>query len=502
MSRIFNNPIYGGQDPFVCKGDDGRYYSVAETSDSKGIALYVSDSLIDRGVESLVYVANENGEGCADLWAPELWHLNGKWYIYYAAAKATGFENWETHRIFVLEAEKPSGPYHFAGKLELGDAMSIDGTVMELPDGRLIFFYMRKVGENNCIYMAPMDSPTHISKEPVLLSKPEYTWEGQINEGPFPIVREGKVGLMYSANAAHLSEYCIAYMICSDSDHILSPHSWKKLEKPIFTSIGDIVGPGHACIVPSPDNREDWLVFHSKFDRDYTLPGGWNRVVNLAKINWQANGVPQFSVEHCYDISMCAPSGEKDLNDGESVTISPYSMYHEFCEYRYFRDYTIKCNNSFLEINSSDALDYGDKILIRNKKYTDFKAKFTFEINSKTGEAVFLFRVTNPATGIMRWNGYGITVNSKGTICLIRSDRSRVLLAKADTNLYDKICFEVEAVQDVITIKHNDKVIISVCDNTYSCGQVGFAAFDSKCDFYDLDINVYNDTLQGGQLYA
>ena len=75
-------------------------------------------------------------------------------------------------------------------------------------------------------------------------------------------------------------------------------------------------------------------------------------------------------------------------------------------------------------------------------------------------------------------------------------------MAKADTNLYDKICFEVEAVQDVITIKHNDKVIISVCDNTYSCGQVGFAAFDSKCDFYDLDINVYNDTSQGGQLYA
>lgn len=502
MSRIFNNPIYGGQDPFVCKGDDGKYYSVAETSDSKGIAVYVSDSLIDRGVESLVYEANENGEDCADLWAPELWHLNGKWYIYYAAAKASGFENWETHRMFVLEADEPLGPYHFAGKLELGEAMSIDGTVMELPDGRLIFFYMRKDGDNNCIYMAPMDSPTHISGETVLLSKPEYAWEGPINEGPFPIVREGKVGLMYSANAAHLSEYCIAYMMCCDCENILCPDSWKKLEQPIFTSNGDIIGPGHACIVPSPDNKEDWLVFHSKFNRDYTLPGGWNRVVNLAKVNWQENGVPQFVVEHYYDISMNAPSGEMDFDCGDSITISPHLMYHKFCEYRYFRDYTINRNNDSLEINSSISSDYGDKILLRNKKYSDFSARFTFEINSKTGEAVFLFRVVNPATGIMRWNGYGVTVGAEGDICLIRSDRNRVLLAKANIDLCDKICLEVEAVQDVISVKYNDKVIISVRDNTYMCGQVGFAAFDSKCDFFNLDINVDNTTSQGGKLYA
>jgi len=108
----------------------------------------------------------------------------------------------------------------------------------------------------------------------------------------------------------------------------------------------------------------------------------------------------------------------------------------------------------------------------------------------------------NPATGIMRWNGYGVTVGAQGDICLIRSDRNRVLLAKANIDLCDKICLEVEAVQDVISVKYNDKVIISVRDNTYMCGQVGFAAFDSKCDFFNLDINVDNTNSQGGRLYA
>ena len=103
---------------------------------------------------------------------------------------------------------------------------------------------------------------------------------------------------------------------------------------------------------------------------------------------------------------------------------------------------------------------------------------------------------------MMRWNGYGVTVNSQGNICLIRSDRRRVSLAQAHINICGRTCIEVEAVQDVISIKYNDNVIISVSDPTYMYGQVGFAAFDSKCDFFNLDINVNNATSQGGKLYA
>lgn len=144
MNLQFSNPIYAGQDPFVCKGPDGRYYGVAESPDSRQIEVFGSDSLTDRGIRRIAFTAFDSGKCSADLWAPEIWYLRGKWYIYFAGAEGAGMPWWDTHRMFVLEADEPLGPYRFCGELELGEHMSIDGTVMELPDGRLIFIYMRK----------------------------------------------------------------------------------------------------------------------------------------------------------------------------------------------------------------------------------------------------------------------------------------------------------------------------------------------------------------------
>lgn len=312
MNLQFSNPIYAGQDPFVCKGPDGRYYGVAESPDSRQIEVFGSDSLTDRGIRRIAFTAFDSGKCSADLWAPEIWYLRGKWYIYFAGAEGAGMPWWDTHRMFVLEADEPLGPYRFCGELELGEHMSIDGTVMELPDGRLIFIYMRKYEGENTLFMAPMSSPTKISGQPVLLSKPDHPWEADINEGAFPIVRNGKVSVLYAANAAHLPQYCLALLHCTDPENILDRSVWVKEESPILTAQKDIIGPGHACIVPSPDGSEDWLLFHSKFDDNDTLPGGWNRVINLHKLTWDEKDRPTFAPLKARGEKMPVPSGEKD----------------------------------------------------------------------------------------------------------------------------------------------------------------------------------------------
>ena len=411
MERFFANPIYGGQDPFVCKGPDGRYYGVAESVDSRQIEVFSSDRLTDRGIRRVAYEAAESGPSSADLWAPEIWYLRGKWYIYYAGASAPGMRNWDTHRMYVLEAEDPMGPYRFAGQLELGEYMSIDGTVLELPDGRLIFIYMRKSEDMNTLFMAPMSSPTKICGEPVMLTKPEYPWESDITEGPFPIVRNGKVSVMYAANAAHLPEYCLALLHCTDPENILDPGVWVKEPQPILVGAKDIIGPGHACIVPSPDGLEDWLLFHSKFDYDNTLPGGWNRVINLLRVRWDQQERPVFAPLAARGEAIPVPAGERLPAEGGNICLRLGEAADDLAEYGYYREKTIFYEGDSLRIKGSVCPGYGDKVLVRDAVWDDFEAECVMDPFS--GESGLLFRVEMPATGAYLWRGCGVYFREK-----------------------------------------------------------------------------------------
>ena len=63
-------------------------------------------------------------------------------------------------------------------------------------------------------------------------------------------------------------------------------------------------------MVKSPDNTEDWLVYHNKFTREETLPEGWNRVANLLRVSWDQEGRPVFEKPHAPGEPVPAPSGE------------------------------------------------------------------------------------------------------------------------------------------------------------------------------------------------
>lgn len=428
MIHRFANPIYGGQDPFVCKGPDGRYYAVAESVDSLAIEVFGSDRLTDRGVRRIAYRAAESGPSSADLWAPEIWYLWGKWYIYYAGSSAPGMRNWETHRMYVLEADEPMGPYRFIGELQLGEHMSIDGTVLELSDGRLYFIYMRKQNNCNCLFIAPMASPTEICGEPVFLTGPEYPWESDITEGPFPIVRDGKVYLMYAANAAHLPEYCLALMRCNDPEHILDHKSWEKEPQPILTGRGDVYGPGHACIVPSPDGTEDYLVFHSKFDLDNTLPGGWNRVINLLRLHWDEESRPVFDPLPMRGEGRPLPSGEVPMMPGGAISIQPGAASDELAEFGYYRSKTVFYEEDGLLIRGSACPDYGDKVLLRGRVWDNCEIQCTLE--PRLGECGLMMRVELPATGAYLWDGVGLYFHDHSWRLVRCADKLLTVLAE------------------------------------------------------------------------
>lgn len=491
MSYQFSNPIFGGQDPFVCKGDDG-YYFVAEAAGSKEIYVYHSDRLTERGERYVVYRAEESGESSADLWAPEIWNFNNKWYIYYAGASLAGEKNWHTHRMFVLEADKPIGPYKEPVKLELGEQMAIDGSVLQLAEDKFIFFYMGRNEEKklNCLYMALMDSPTHICGEPILLSEPEFDWEERINEGPFPIYRNGKVSLLYSAHAAHLPNYCLALLICKDIEHILEPSSWEKLKEPLLTQEGNVIGPGHGCIVSSPDNTEEWLLYHSKFDHDYTLPGGWNRVANLLRVTWEDDIIPRFEQAHPLGTAVMVPAGEKELSVGKTMQLSLNAKSQKyFSEYTYSRSKTVEADDSCIRIAGSVWPEFGDKLILRENVYENCTIHLSMRNTSEEGEVGGLFRVQLPAAGALRWRGYGVYADKIGNFRLVKCDGKKItVLAQKRVQIDGVMDIFVTLNGASIRVSVNEQELFAVADDTFDQGRIGIGTLGGDGEFMEMNV--------------
>jgi len=487
MSRYFANPLYGGQDPFVCKGPDGMYYGVAESCDSRQIEVFCSPRLTDRGIRRIAFTAFESGPCSHDLWAPEIWYLRGKWYIYFAGASGAGMANWSTHRMYVLEAEQPMGPYRFLGELDLGEHMSIDGTVLELPSGELIFVYMRKHEGENTLFMAPMSDPAHISGKPVLLSKPDYPWEADINEGAFPIVRNGQVYLMYSANAAHLPQYCIALLHCLDPNDALNPKVWVKEQRPILVGTEDVIGPGHACIVPSPDGSEDYLVFHSKFDRTDTLPEGWNRVVNILRLKWDSFQRPIFEPLPRRGELRRLPAGEKPLEWGYVLRLRPGQEPDALAEYGSYRTRIFFYEEEGLRICGTRYPEYGNKAMVRACQWRDLEV--TCRMKAEKGKSGLLFRVRHPAAGAMLWNGCGLFLEGNRWELVRCDSRSIKVLARGTHTERGAVSLRVIAVGIDVTVLLNDRMICRLqVPDIPETGQLGFGTLNGDGMFCSLNV--------------
>lgn len=489
--ETFVNPLYGGEDPFIIKGNDGFYYHCAEAPGAVGINIYKSKKLTDRGVMKRVFTAPADGWNSHDVWAPEMWYLQGKWYIYYAASCATGMENWQQHRMGVLEADNPMGPYHDKGMLELGDYMAIDGTILQLDDGSLYIIYMRRETPTSplCLYIAPMDNPYHVCGEPCLLSQPEYPWEGIINEGPIPVNRNGKIRILYSANSAGSPDYCLAALCCKNPSRILERDSWEKLSYPLFKAKGNIIGPGHASFTTSPDGSEDWLVYHSKSNHLTDWPACWNRVVNIQKFTWdEENALPIFGDPIPFGIPQSLPSGQQETPLGEFFKDDFTGSNDGWMELNYFAGDSIKMNDGRYTLDASLDPDYGEKVIVRDMQWTNFTLETSFHIGTG-GKAGILFRATNFGDRKQLYTGYAVMVSDMGLIQLGYSLRHCFEeLAQINVETRDIYNIKIITKDENIAVFLDENKILSLNNTLFNKGFVGLIAEDSCSSFLHFHI--------------
>jgi GH43 family beta-xylosidase len=300
----FTNPLYDGADPCVVRHGD-KYYA-SRVGPGGRIEIYHSRSPVDRGAGVVVWTPPNHGWNRAQVWAPELHRVQGRWYVYYAASSGHN----AAHRMGVLAAtgDNPQGEYVDCGQLYTGDDVTnrtpnrwaIDGTVFELHD-RLYFVWSGWEEDRDIqhLYIAPMSDPLTVSGNRVRICPNDcHPWErvGErrhergLHEGPQVLHRHGRLILVYSCSGSWQPTYKLGMLHMDQRSDPVDPGAWTKCPSPVFESTSDVFGVGHCCFTTSPDGSEDWLLYHAKRHR----AEGWHREVRAQPFIWRPDGFPDF----------------------------------------------------------------------------------------------------------------------------------------------------------------------------------------------------------------
>ncbi|WNR42089.1 glycoside hydrolase family 43 protein [Paenibacillus roseipurpureus] len=310
-AKTFTNPILdNGADPWVT-AKDGFYYYTHTTGNS--IRIWKSATLTGLADADYkdIWFPPSTGPNSANIWAPELHFIAGKWYVYYAADDGQN----ENHRMFVLESvtDDPLVAYVEKGMLNTAGRWAIDGTTLQKKDGSLYFIWSGWEGAVNVsqhLYIAPMSNPYTISGVPVEISRPTYDWElvgnPTINEGPQVLLHDDRIFVIYSASGSWTDDYCLGMLSSSMNSDVLNPSSWKKHEKAVFSKTDTVFGPGHNSFAKSVDGKEDWIIYHAA----KTQGSGWNRNVRMQRFTWNRDGTPNFGIPITEGVPVQVPSGE------------------------------------------------------------------------------------------------------------------------------------------------------------------------------------------------
>ena len=150
-------PVQFG-DPYVLLTSDSVYYMYGTGGGAKdGFCAYSSPDLVNWKPEGQVFQGNTSDSwGIANFWAPEVYYLDGKFYMFYSA----------NERISVATANNPTGPFTQtqAEQVPFHDAGEIDTHLFIDDDGTKYLYYVRFTNGNE-IWVAELNDDTRLRLE-------------------------------------------------------------------------------------------------------------------------------------------------------------------------------------------------------------------------------------------------------------------------------------------------------------------------------------------------
>ncbi|OZB90907.1 family 43 glycosylhydrolase [Paenibacillus sp. XY044] len=310
-NETYNNPVVEQRaDPWVYKHTDGYYYFTASVPEYDRIEIRRSNTLQGLGdAEPVVaWRKYETGPFSANIWAPEIHFIQGKWYIYFAAARTTETnDGLFDHRMYVLENDSANpleGTWTEKGKIRTQwESFALDATTFE-HNGVLYYVWAQKdpdIEGNSNLYISEMTNPWTLKGKQVMISTPEHPWEVigfKVNEGAAVLKRNGRIFISYSASATD-HNYCMGLLYADESADLLNPASWVKSPEPVFSTNEENgqYGPGHNSFTVSEDG-EDVIVYHARNYKEITGDPLYdpNRHTRVQAFGWSGDGTPNFGI--------------------------------------------------------------------------------------------------------------------------------------------------------------------------------------------------------------
>jgi len=327
VKTTFQNPLWDGADPWMIKQGDEYIYCL---SSNNSILVSRSKYITKKGELKRIWSTPASGWNKACVWAPEIHFVDGRWYVYYAAGvsgppfihQRTGVLRSKTADVF--------SDYDDMGILNTGDhpddlsknVWAIDMTVLQ-HKGKLFAIWSGWLKQETTdatpqhLFIQKMENPFTLKGKRVLLSSPEESWETggplNLNEGPEILINDEQVFIIYSCRESWLVEYRQGMLELKNPDgDLLDPKNWTK-KGPVFQGNSEVFGVGHCSFVKSPDNSEDWIIYHSK----KTTEPGWDRNVRAQPFTWNTDGTPNFGQAIPAKKEINRPSGEVEIEKNE-----------------------------------------------------------------------------------------------------------------------------------------------------------------------------------------
>ena len=261
-------------DPFILL-HDGIYYAYG--TGEPGFRIYTSTDL-EHWQKKGIALDIDNCWGTKQFWAPEVYCVNDKFYIFYSS---------EEH-ICVATSDNPEGPFRQEAVKPIREEKGIDTSMFIDDDGTPYLYFVRFTG-GNVIWVAEMTGDLLGIKEETLREciSAEEPWElvdARVAEGPSVFRHKGIYYMLYSANHTRSQDYAVGYATAP------SPYGpWTKaLGNPVFRrdspNAGGLVGIGHGA--PFKDKDDNLMyVFHAHQNDSTMYPRTMyiNKALKIAK---------------------------------------------------------------------------------------------------------------------------------------------------------------------------------------------------------------------------
>ncbi len=315
-------------DPYILSSSNGSYYMYGTSEKIQGFKTYSSKDLVNWKDEGIVYDGTKSESWGVDcFWAPEVYEIKGKYYLWYSANwKYNPTNEKENFKIGVAVSDKPTGPFKDLNGGPVFDPgyPIIDANLYFDEENNKVYLYYSR-----CCYKNPVQSEisdwakskgwfTEIEEswiygvelksdfsgvigEPQLLLRPplkmgdkQTEWESRSvtskeanrrwTEGSFLFREKGTYYMMYSANYFGGENYAVGY---ATSKHPLGPFK-KSKDNPVLQKNvkegGSVTGTGHNMVLILPSGQK-LCVYHGRTNKT-----GNQRVVFIDKMEVNKKG--------------------------------------------------------------------------------------------------------------------------------------------------------------------------------------------------------------------